>query len=75
MRQLLRDLVIEMVQKGIPLEMAKREFERAYLQEVLSGHNGNQSAAARQLGIHRNTLSKKLEPQQPVLRYPEASCS
>jgi len=30
MRQLLQDLVVEMVGKGIPLDMAKREFERAY---------------------------------------------
>jgi DNA-binding protein Fis len=74
MRQLLHDLVVEMVGKGIPLDMAKREFERAYLQAVLAEHDGNQSAAARQLGIHRNTLSKKLEPALPSLRYPGAAC-
>ncbi len=74
MRQLLHDLVVEMVSKGIPLDMAKREFERAYLQAVLAEHDGNQSAAARQLGIHRNTLSKKLEPALPSLRYPGAAC-
>lgn len=74
MRQMLHDLVVEMVGKGIPLDMAKREFERAYLQAVLAEHDGNQSAAARQLGIHRNTLSKKLEPALPALRYPGAAC-
>ncbi len=74
MRKLLHDLVVEMVVKGIPLDMAKREFERAYLQAVLAEHAGNQSAAARQLGIHRNTLSKKLEPPLPSLRYPVAAC-
>lgn len=74
MRKLLHDLVDEMVVKGIPLDMAKREFERAYLQAVLAEHAGNQSAAARQLGIHRNTLSKKLEPPLPSLRYPVAAC-
>jgi DNA-binding protein Fis len=74
MRKLLHDLVVEMVGKGIPLDMAKREFERAYLQAVLAEHDGNQSAAARQLGIHRNTLSKKLEPALPALRYPGAAC-
>jgi Fis family transcriptional regulator len=74
MRKLLHDLVVEMVGKGIPLDMAKREFERAYLQAVLAEHDGNQSAAARQLGIHRNTLSKKLDPPLSPLRYPGAAC-
>jgi DNA-binding protein Fis len=74
MRKLLQDLVVEMVGKGIPLDMAKREFERAYLVAVLAEHDGNQSAAARDLGIHRNTLSKKLEPAMSSLRYPEVTC-
>ena len=74
MRRQLHELVVEMVKKEIPLELAKREFERAYLMQVVEAHEGNQSAAARSLGIHRNTLSKKLEPQIPSLRYPEASC-
>lgn len=74
MRKLLHELVAEMVGKDIPLEMAKREFERAYLIQVLAAHNGNQSAAARQLGMHRNTLSKKLEPPLSSMRYSEATC-
>ena len=68
MREKLRNLVAEMVRGGIPLEMAKREFERVYLEEVLATHDGNQSAAARELGIHRNTLSRKLEPAPSTLR-------
>lgn len=74
MRKLLQDLVTEMVGKDIPLDLAVREFERAYLLEVLAAHNGNQSAAARKLGIHRNTLSKKLEPPIRGVRYPETAC-
>jgi len=68
MREQLRKFVAEMVRRSIPLEMAKREFERIFLEEVLAAHDGNQSAAARQLGIHRNTLSKKLEPPPSRLR-------
>lgn len=68
MRDELRRLVAEMVRKDIPLEMAKREFERVYLEEVVAAHKGNQSAAARVLGIHRNTLSKKLETPALTLR-------
>ena len=70
MRDKLRNLVAEMVRGGIPLEMARREFERVYLEEVLASHDGNQSAAARELGIHRNTLSRKLEPAPSRLRLP-----
>ena len=74
MRRQLQDLVVEMVQKGIPLELARREFERAYLEAVVAQHNGTQSAAARSLGIHRNTLSKKLEPPVASMRYPGGTC-
>lgn len=70
MRDELRRLVNEMVRNGLPLDLAKREFERTYLEEVLRVHQGNQSAAARQLGMHRNTLSKKLEAPASHLRRP-----
>lgn len=63
MREQLRNLVAEMVRHGITLECAMREFERIYLEEVLDITEGNQSAAAKRLGIHRNTLGRKLEPQ------------
>ena len=68
MRDELRRLVAEMVRKGVPLDLAKREFERVYLEEVVTANKGNQSAAARVLGIHRNTLSKKLEAPALALR-------
>lgn len=74
MRQQLQDLVAEMVGKEIPLDLAKREFERAFLLQVLAAHNGNHSAAARKLGIHRNTLSKKLEPAVGGFRPSGAAC-
>ncbi|MBI4913400.1 MAG: helix-turn-helix domain-containing protein [Acidobacteria bacterium] len=61
MRESLRALVKEMVRHDIPFDVAKREFERLFVEEVISAHKGNQSAAARSLGIHRNTLSKKLD--------------
>lgn len=76
MRDKLRSLVAELVRGGVPLEMACREFERIYIEEVLASHAGNQSAAARELGIHRNTLSRKLEPAHvagPALRRARAA--
>lgn len=74
MRKLMEELIAELVRKDIPLELAKRELERIYLEQVLAAFNGNQSAAARKLGIHRNTLSKKLEPHLSDLRYPGGDC-
>ena len=74
MRKLMEELIAELVRNDIPLELAKRELERIYLEQVLATFNGNQSAAARKLGMHRNTLSKKLEPQSSYLRYPGIDC-
>jgi len=74
MRQMMEELIAELVRKDIPLEIAKRELERIYLEMVLAAHNGNQSAAARHLGMHRNTLSKKLEQHQAPVRYPAVNC-
>lgn len=62
MRQLMHELVKELITKEIPLNLAKRELERIYIKYILEENNGNQSVAACKLGIHRNTLSKKLEP-------------
>ncbi|RMG11132.1 MAG: sigma-54-dependent Fis family transcriptional regulator [Planctomycetota bacterium] len=39
-----------------------RELERIYVRFVLDAHGGNRSAAARTLGIGRNTLARKLKP-------------
>ncbi|MDE3032608.1 MAG: helix-turn-helix domain-containing protein [Acidobacteriota bacterium] len=68
MREKLQSLVAEMVRGGVPLDMACRAFERTFIEEVLAAHDGNHSAAARELGIHRNTLSKKLEEPPSRLR-------
>jgi hypothetical protein len=37
-----------------------REFKRRFILEVLAGHRGNQCKAAKELGVHRNTLSRIL---------------
>ncbi len=73
MRENLRSLVAEMVRHGIPFEVACREFERIFLEEVIAAHQGNQSAAAKCLGMHRNTLSKKLVTVPPATRRVRAA--
>ncbi|MGA8528894.1 MAG: helix-turn-helix domain-containing protein, partial [Acidobacteriaceae bacterium] len=35
-------------------------FKRRFMLEVLSSHRGNQCKAAKELGVHRNTLSRIL---------------
>ena len=49
-----------MVDRGILFEEALSEFEKKFIKRVLDRSNGNRSRAARLLGIHRNTLSRKI---------------
>jgi len=57
----LESLVGVMVERGILFEEAVNEFEKKFIKRVLDRSNGNQSRAARLLGIHRNTLSRKID--------------
>jgi DNA-binding protein Fis len=60
-RDQLESLVSQMVERGILFEEAVNEFEKKFIKRVLDRSNGNQSRAARLLGIHRNTLSRKID--------------
>ena len=60
MREQLDRLIEEMVQRGIRFSDAQREFERRFIARVLASADGNLSRAADILGIHRNTLSRKI---------------
>lgn len=60
MREQLDRLIEEMIDKGIRFADAHREFERRFITRVLVRANGNLSRAAEVLGIHRNTLSRKI---------------
>jgi DNA-binding NtrC family response regulator len=59
-RELLERLVDEMLAKGIRLEDAQREFEKRFITQALATTAGNLSKAADLLGMHRNTLSRKV---------------
>jgi len=54
-------LVNLMVEEGVRYEDAVAEFERRFIKRVLENNSGNRTKAAEALGIHRNTLSRKLE--------------
>lgn len=57
----LEALIGQLADRGILLEEAVAEFERRFIKHVMDSEEGNQSRAARTLGIHRNTLGRKLE--------------
>ncbi|PYV27072.1 MAG: histidine kinase [Acidobacteria bacterium] len=61
MKRELETLISQMIEKGVLFADAVTEFERTFIRGVLEKNRGNQSKAAKALGIHRNTLGRKLE--------------
>ncbi len=60
MRTKLEALIDEMLDGQILLDEAVAEFERVYIEKALSRHKKHLSNTAKVLGIHRNTLSKRV---------------
>jgi len=60
-RAQLEGLVREMVNKGILFDEARQEFERRFIACALETEDGNISRAAERIGMHRNTLSRKMD--------------
>jgi DNA-binding NtrC family response regulator len=60
MNEKLERLIDEMVEKGVRFPEAMREFERRFIAKVLADNEGNLSKTADALGLHRNTLSRKI---------------
>jgi len=56
----LEGLVTQMVDRGILFNEAIGEFEKRFIKRTLERADGNQCRAAKMLGIHRNTLSRKI---------------
>ena len=60
MRDQLDKLVQEMLDKGILYDDARREFEKMFISRALQRSKGNLGDAADLLGIHRNTVARKI---------------
>jgi transcriptional regulator with PAS, ATPase and Fis domain len=60
MRTRLEALIDEMLDGQIMLDEALDEFEKLYIQKALARHKEHLSRTAASLGIHRNTLSKRV---------------
>ncbi|MFM8393893.1 MAG: helix-turn-helix domain-containing protein [Acidobacteriota bacterium] len=66
----LERLIDQMISSGILFEEALREFEKQFILRVLDRHQHNLSKAAVELGIHRNTLSRRIAQYEKVDRPP-----
>ena len=56
----LEKLVEEMVDRGVHFDDAVREFEKRFIVRVLGRSAGCLTKTADALGMHRNTLSRKI---------------
>jgi DNA-binding NtrC family response regulator len=53
-------LVTEMLDKGVHYEDARRELEKMFIARALQRTKGNLGDAAEMLGLHRNTIARKM---------------
>ena len=73
MRVRLEALIDEMLDGQIMLDEALAEFEKLYIQKALARHKEHLSRTASILGIHRNTLSKRVAGYRTQERRAERS--
>ena len=64
MREKMDELIEDMLNGKILLGEAISEFEKLYIQKALSRNSEHISNTADVLGIHRNTLSKRIASYQ-----------
>ena len=60
MKQSFDRLVDDLMDRGFFLEQAVEILERTLIARTLERTGGNRSAASKLLGIHRNTLQRKM---------------
>jgi len=56
----LEKLIEEMVDREVQFDDAVREFEKRFITSVLTRRDGSLTKTAETLGMHRNTLSRKM---------------
>lgn len=59
-RDQLDRLVQEMLEKGVLYDDARREFEKTFITRALQQSKGSVGDAADLLGLHRNTVARKM---------------
>ena len=68
MKDQLEALILQMYKSNILYSEAVREFKKRFIITVLEENRGNQCKAARQLGMHRNTLSRTMQELKMFVR-------
>lgn len=68
MRARLEALIDEMLDGHILLAEAVSEFEKLYIKKALSRNKEHLSKTAQALGIHRNTIAKRVSEFQKTKR-------
>ena len=68
MHKLLDQLITEMVTRGVHYADAQREFEKRFISCVIEKSDGNLCKAADVLGVHRNTLARKMKEMKIRVR-------
>lgn len=71
LRTRMESLIEEMLDGQIMLGEAISEFEKLYIQKALERYDEHLSQTASALGIHRNTLSKRVATYQTPPRSPK----
>jgi Fis family transcriptional regulator, factor for inversion stimulation protein len=61
MKERFDGLIDHLLESNIFLPQAIELLERSMIQRALEQSGGNQCAASKQLGIHRNTLQRKMQ--------------
>jgi DNA-binding NtrC family response regulator len=69
MKERFDSLVEQLIASGFFLEEAVEILEKNMIAQAMHKTGGNQSAASKLLGIHRNTLQRKIDAYQ-LIRKP-----
>jgi DNA-binding NtrC family response regulator len=77
MKEKFESLVRHLIESGFFLEEAVELLEKTMIARTLEQTGGNRSAAAKHLGIHRNTLQRKMQEYElgRIRRKPAAADS
>ncbi len=71
LRDRMENLIDEMLDGQILLNEAMAEFEKVYIQNALKRCDNHLLKTSETLGIHRNTLSKRVAAYQEPTRIPK----
>lgn len=75
LRDRMEKMINEMLDGQILLDEAVTEFEKIYIQNALQRNSDHVSKTAASLGIHRNTLAKRIAEYRAAERKQKRSAA